>query len=138
MKPEKQFAVLLGCVVLASAIAACWYGVSQHQQSVHCAEGKRVFLMRVADMTRDAHSQLAAGRSKDDVARFFASQGITMETGPLGDHQEAAGTLQFPAPKWCTSTSCTGGGRIRVVVEMDQNGTVLTPGFVFATGANCM
>jgi len=91
----------------------------------------------VADMTRDAHSQLSAGKSKDDVARFFAARGIEMQVESVGDHQQATGTLQVPAPKGCGSTSCS-GGRIRLVVDLDGNGTVLTPGFVFATGANCM
>lgn len=137
MRADKQLAFLLACVIFAVILAACWYGISQHRQSVRCAQGKQDFLVRVADMTRDAHSQLSTGRSKDDVARFFAARGIAMQVESVGDHQQATGTLQVAAPKGCGSITCSGGG-IRLVVEMDRNGTVLTPGFVFATGVNCM
>jgi len=139
MKPEKRFGLALIGVVVVILLAGCWYGISRYRQSVRCREARNAFLVQVEQMTRNANSQLAAGKSRDDVTRFFAANGIPMRIEAMGDHQEATGTLRVPAPKGCASAACvSGAGQIRVMVELDAQGTVMAPGFVFATGANCM
>ncbi|MGC2638036.1 MAG: hypothetical protein WA294_12715 [Acidobacteriaceae bacterium] len=139
MKPEKRFAVLLACIILAGILAACWFGVSRYRQTARCDEAKKAFILRVGQMTRDADKQLAMGRSRDDVAAYFQSNGIAMTVAAEGDHEEASGALKIPAPKGCAAASCfESAGRIRVVVELDPQGKVMVPGFVFATGTNCM
>lgn len=139
MKPDKRFAVLLACVILACFIAACWYGISRYRQSTRCDEGRKDFLIRVGQMTRDAGKQLAVGRSREDVAAWFHSNGFSMTVAPKGDHEEDSGTLKIPAPKGCAAPSCVeAAGSIRVVVELDPQGKVIVPGFVFATGTNCL
>jgi hypothetical protein len=139
MKPERQFAVLLACVILACVLAACWYGISRYRQSARCDEAKKAFLIRAGQMTCDAGQQLAVGRSRDDVAAYFQSNGIAMAVEPKGDHLEASGTLKIPAPKGCAGPSCVeAAGQIRVVVELDPQGKIMVPGFVFATGTNCL
>lgn len=96
-------------------------------------------MAQVERLTRDAHAEVTAGRSEADVARFFSANGIAMTLEAAGDHQRATGTLLVPVPKGCARAQCMGhGGQIRVLVELSNDGTVLAPGFVFATGANCM
>lgn len=139
MKPEKRFAVLLGCIVLACVLAACWYGISRYRQASRCAEAKRAFILRAGQMTRDADKELAVGRSRDDVAAWFQSNGMAMTIASKGDHDEASGILKITAPKGCAAPSCVdSAGRIRVIVELDAQGRIMVPGFVFATGTNCM
>lgn len=100
---------------------------------------EKAFLIRAGQMTRDAGQQLTVGRSRDDVSAFFQSNGIAMTVEPKGDHQEASGTLKIPAPRGCAGPSCVvAAGQIRVVVELDPQGKIMVPGFVFATGTNCL
>jgi hypothetical protein len=138
MRPEKRFFLVMVCALAAALVAGGWYGISRYRQAARCSEGKKAFMLRVESLTRDAHAQLTIGRNQADVARFFAANGITLEISKTGDHQEATGALQMLPPKGCEAQCAGRGGAIRVLVVMSSDGIVLSPGFVFASGSNCM
>jgi hypothetical protein len=86
----------------------------------------------VETLTREAHEKLKIGTKKDDVARFFAENGIPVTFS----RDEASGTIYTSgcAPSGCGSDDALLGLRVKV----DKAGTVVSEPVVGALYTNCL
>jgi len=90
-------------------------------------------------MQRDARNSLKVGTTKEDVARFFASENTPLTINESGQNHEAIGTLYFKGLAECQNVACgDDSALIGIRVKVDANGTVVSDPVVIGMYTDCL
>jgi hypothetical protein len=128
MKRKLPVSPIALVIVLLISSVGCLY----RYHSAACKQRGAAYEARVETLTREAHEKLKIGTKKDDVARFFAENGIPVTFS----RDEASGTIYTSgcAPSGCGSDDALLGLRVKV----DKAGTVVSEPVVGALYTNCL
>jgi len=103
------------CIVAASLAGSCGYRYNYNR-------AEAAFQARAEQLRRDAHDSLKIGTPKEGVLRFFSENDL----GGWSDQSHAWGHVS--TTRGCSrGLACSigsGGGRIDVVVTLDEKGEV--------------
>lgn len=104
-----------------------------------CKKRAAEFQAKEEAIQRGAKRTLKVGATKDDVARFFASENIPLTFDQIGPDYEATGTIYFKGIAECENVACgDDSALIGVRVEVDINGTVLSDPVVIGMYTDCL
>lgn len=158
MKLPWKYGITIPAVVLAIGVV-CWFMsngfrnwvgaqtyfvMRETQLAIHpppprCKVREAEFTSRVERIKRDAKGSLEIGSKKSDVIRFFASEGIPVTFDEIVGRDEATGTIFVHGDAACGSLACgDDSALIGVRVDVDENGTVVSPPVVVGIYTDCL
>ena len=87
----------------------------------------------------NAKTSLKPGTKKADVAAFFASEKIPMNSHQIAERNEVSGQIYVKGLAECASVACgDDSAMIGVRVNVDENGTVVSDPVVVGMYTNCL
>lgn len=131
MKRRLLLAPVALVMVLLISSGGCY-----RYHSATCKQRGAAYTARVETLKREAHEKLKIGTKKDDVARFFAENGIPLTFSLTFSGREASGTIYTfgCAPAGCGSDAALLGLQVKV----DEAGTVVSEPDVGSLYTNCL
>lgn len=97
------------------------------------------FQARVNRIKADAKASLKPGASKADVAAFFASEKMPMDSMKIGGRNQVSGQIYVKGLPECASAACgDDSALIGVRVDVDENGTVVSEPVVIGMYTDCL
>ncbi len=138
-------------IVLVTAVAVCWsaspsfrfwiweaYYYARPVPRV-CKDRTAQFSARVESIRQHAKGSLRVGATRDDVARFFASENIPVSFYRVAGHNVASGQVYVAGIPECANVACgDDSALIGVRVDVDENGTVISDPVVVSMYTDCL
>lgn len=150
MKLRWKLGIALPTALLASG-TVCWFTSGycrfwmwEAYQFVRpvptrCKQRAADFEARVKRIEANAKRSLKPGTQKPDVAAFFASEKIPMDSYHIAGKNEVSGQIYVTGLAECASVACgDDSALIGVRVNVDENGTVVSDPVVVGMYTDCL
>jgi|ERR1700728_1517738 len=106
---------------------------------MRCKQRAADFQARVKRIRGDAKLSAKPGTKEADVASFFASEKIPMDSYKIAGRNEVSGQIYVTGLAECASAACgNDSAMIGIRVEVDEHGTVVSDPVVVGMYTNCL